>query len=183
MNSVTPGLPAAESAVERAPRRRLLLLLTSPRAAAVIAVLAVVLAFGLGFVRARATLTAVPAESAAAVPAVAASRPAARGPVHGSAVPDVSTSGLQWPLWEYKLQQPLQARESPLTPVSWRLLGAVLDQGQWKIIVMRQGKDAPEFFKVGEKLPGGYLIREITQDDVTLVAGRRELILAYIGSR
>lgn len=88
-----------------------------------------------------------------------------------------------WPLWEYKLDDPVPARDPPLTAVDWKLLGATLSNGRWEIVVMRQGKTQPEYFKTGDKLPGGYLIRDINQENVTLSAGRRQIVLAYIGSR
>jgi len=90
---------------------------------------------------------------------------------------------LRWPLWAFRLQDPVPAREPPLTPVPWRLLGAALFDGQWHAIVQRQGAAQPDYYRTGDKLPGGYLIKEITQEDLTLRAGRREIVLSYIGSR
>lgn len=92
-------------------------------------------------------------------------------------------NGLTWPIWEFRLQDPLPAREQPLTPVAWRVLGAALFDGRWHAIVQRNGAQAPEYYKAGDKLPGGYVIQAITQEDMTLRAGRREIVLAYIGSR
>lgn len=90
---------------------------------------------------------------------------------------------LRWPLWAYQLMDPLPVREPPLTPVPWRLLGAAFFDGQWHAIVQRQGVAQPDYYKTGDKLPGGYLIQEITQEDLTLRAGHREIVLSYIGSR
>lgn len=93
------------------------------------------------------------------------------------------SSPLTWPLWEFRLQDPLPSREQPLTPVPWRVLGAALFDGRWQAIVQRQGAASPEYYKIGDKLPGGFVIQNITQEDMTLRAGRREIVLAYIGSR
>jgi hypothetical protein len=90
---------------------------------------------------------------------------------------------LAWPMWEYRLAEPVPARAQPLTPVNWRLVGAALIDGRWKLIVNRQGSAVPEYHEAGARLPGGYVIKEITQEDVTLMVGKRELVLAYIGSR
>lgn len=93
------------------------------------------------------------------------------------------SKSLTWPLWEFRLQDPLPSREQPLTPVPWRVLGAALFDGRWQAIVQRQGAASPEYYKTGDKLPGGFVIQNITQEDMTLRAGRREIVLAYIGSR
>ena len=88
-----------------------------------------------------------------------------------------------WPIWEFRLKEPIPPREEPLTPLPWRLIGASGTAGAWQLIVLRQGKTDPEYFRVGDKLPGGYLIKAITEEDVTLKHGRREIVLSYIASR
>lgn len=138
----------------------------------------------LGFVHAgRLAEVAAPAVAesvGAAVPAAPPSRASAPTP---QLLERSASAAPAWPLWEYQLDDPLPAREPPLTPVDWKLLGATLSNGRWEMVVLRQGKTQPEYFKVGDKLPGGLRVREITQENVTLVAGRREIVLAYIGSR
>lgn len=138
----------------------------------------------LGYVQAARLADVPPAaavtgsgQKAPATPARPASAPTPR-PL------DTSVTGAPaWPLWEYQLDDALPARDPPLTPVDWKLLGATLSNGRWEMVVLRQGKTEPEYFKVGDKLPGGLRVRDITQENVTLVAGRREIVLAYIGSR
>ena len=49
--------------------------------------------------------------------------------------------------------------------------------------MLRQGKPEPEYFGIGDKLPGGYRIEAISDEDVTLRQGRKTLILAYIGTQ
>ena len=90
---------------------------------------------------------------------------------------------LSWPLWEFRLRQPIPPRDPPLTPPRWRLVGSTLSGGQWTILILRQGKTAPEYFSVGQELPGGYRITAISEEDVTLVQGKRTMVLSYIGSR
>ena len=92
--------------------------------------------------------------------------------------PDVAQG---WPLWEFQLKQPVAPRDPPLTPPNWRLVGASNDGKAWQLIVMRQGNPQPVFFKVGESLPGGFLIEAITEEEVTLKQRQRRLILSYIG--
>lgn len=86
-----------------------------------------------------------------------------------------------WPLWEFQLKQPIAPRDPPLTPPNWRLVGASNDGKAWQLIVMRQGDPQPVFFKVGQSLPGGYLIEAITEEEVTLKQRQRRLVLSYIG--
>jgi hypothetical protein len=88
-----------------------------------------------------------------------------------------------WPLWEFQLRDPIAPRESALTPPPWRLIGASGVDGKWQLIVLRQGKNEPEYFRVGDKLPGNYRIEAISEEDVTLKHGRRQLVLSYIASR
>lgn len=98
-------------------------------------------------------------------------------------VKPAASAALAWPLWEFQLKQPVPPRDPPLTPLPWRLIGATQSGGTWQIVVLRQGKGVPEFFKKGDSLPGGYRIDSITEEDVTLVKAGRPVILSYISSR
>ena len=100
--------------------------------------------------------------------------------------PDASRAGATksqaaWPLWEFRLRQPIPPREPSLTPPGWRLIGAAQSGGQWRLIVQTQGKPEPQFLKVGDLLPGGHRIVAITEEDVTLQRGAQQLVLSYIG--
>ncbi|MDI4632516.1 hypothetical protein J7U46_05620 [Pelomonas sp. V22] len=108
----------------------------------------------------------------------AAARPAQPQPAGAEAAAKAT-----WPLWEFRLREPIAPRDPPLTPPSWRLIGASATGGAWRLIVLREGKSEPEFFRVGDKLPGDYRIEAISEEDVTLKRGRRELVLSYIASR
>ena len=88
-----------------------------------------------------------------------------------------------WPLWEFRLREPIPPRDPPLTPPPWRLIGASGTAGKWQLIVLREGKSDPEYFRVGQQLPGNYRIEAITEEDVTLRHGRREMVLSYFASR
>ncbi len=92
-------------------------------------------------------------------------------------------SGLQWPMWEFRLRQPIPPRDPSLTPPTWRLIGSALSGGKWAVIVLRLGSTTPEYFNVGQELPGGYRIESISDEDVTLAQGKRLMVLSYIGSR
>lgn len=134
-----------------------------------------------------------PADATAAAPAaVAASAPVASAPSPAAAA--VATRPRQearadgdaapaWPLWEFRLRQPVPPRDPPLTPPGWQLMGASRSDGVWQLIVLKQGQPAPQFLKVGDTLPGGLRIVEITETDVTLARGRRRIVLSYIGYR
>lgn len=90
---------------------------------------------------------------------------------------------LQWPIWEHELQSGIPSRESPLTPPPWRFIGAAMTDEGWRLIVLRQGSAEPEFYKAGDRLPGGYAIKDIGAEEVTLMAGRRSVVFSYIGSQ
>ena len=94
-----------------------------------------------------------------------------------------AAAGAPWPLWEFQLRDPIAPREQALTPLPWRLIGASGLGREWQLIVLRQGKNEPEYFRVGDKLPGNYRIEAISEEDVTLKHGRRSLVLSYIASR
>jgi hypothetical protein len=106
--------------------------------------------------------------------------PAAGQPVPG-AFAVLGNEPLKWPLWEFQLKQPVQPQNPPLTPPNWRLVGSANDGKEWQLVILRQGKPEPEFYKVGQELPGHYKIETITGEDVTLVQRGRRLVLSYIG--
>ncbi len=111
--------------------------------------------------------------------ATAQTSPAGQASTQNAAAPNQ----LSWPIWEFRLRQPIPPREPSLTPPTWRLIGSSLTRGKWSVIVLRQGSVAPEYFSVGEELPGGYRIESINDEDVTLAQGKRLMVLSYIGSR
>lgn len=130
--------------------------------------------------------TAVPAASAAASSVLASgTRPRSMPPAMPASAATLTAelSPLPWPFWEYRLRQPLPPRTPPLVPPPWRMIGATQSASGWSLVVLRQGRTAPEFFKVGESLPGGYRVAAISQDDVTLESGGRSVVLSFIGTR
>lgn len=133
----------------------------------------------------EAVRTETIADAARPQPPTAKTRQAPGTPVARAALPRSSAASapaLRWPLWEFQVRQPIPAREPPLTPPTWRLLGATGSAGSWKLIILRQGKQAPEFYSTGDSLPGGYVIGRITEEDVTLIQGKRAILLSYIGT-
>jgi hypothetical protein len=107
--------------------------------------------------------------------------PPAGRPVPGALAKVASSEPLKWPLWEFQLKQTLPPQDPPLTPPNWRLVGSSNDGKQWQLVILRQGKPEPEFYKVGQELPGKYKIEAITGEDVTLVQRGRRMVLSYIG--
>jgi hypothetical protein len=130
-----------------------------------------------------------PADSPATIKAKQKSRPEASRtamprtdqPVAGALAKTDSNLPARWPLWEFQLKQPVLPRNPPLTPPNWRLVGSSNDGKQWQLVILRQGKAEPEFYKVGQELPGKYKIEAITGEDVTLVQRGRRMVLSYIG--
>jgi len=127
---------------------------------------------------------APPGAASGSAPASSATQALAKKPRSPSSEPRAATSAqaLSWPLWEFKLREPLPPREPPLTPPSWRLIGATQSGDLWQVVILRHGKPTPEFFRVGDSLPGGYLIEAISEEDVTLMYRRRRMIVAYLGT-
>lgn len=119
------------------------------------------------------------APAAAGIPAAATAKADPVGVEVRAAAPSTATPG--WPLWEFRLRQPIPVREPSLTPPRWRLIGAAQSGGQWRLIVQTEGKTEPQFLQVGDPLPGGHRIVAITEEDVTLQRGREQLVLSYIG--
>ena len=115
-------------------------------------------------------------------------QPAAQSPTQDASGPAADKEQakpapeLAWPRWAFQLKDPLPERQPPLTPPPWRILGATMTQGTWHLLILREGKAETEYFKVGDKLPGNYLITAISEEDVTLKHGKREMVLAYIGT-
>lgn len=105
-----------------------------------------------------------------------------RGPSGGFATqkPD---NALRWPMWEFQLSQPIPPRDPPLTPPGWRLLGSAMTREGWKVAILRQDSKKPELFGLGATLPGGSVIKAISDEDVTLIVDKREVVLSYTGSR
>jgi hypothetical protein len=126
----------------------------------------------------RAKALAASQRMAAAGPLTA---PPAGRPVPGALAPAANNAPLKWPLWEFQLKQSLPPQDPPLTPPNWRLVGSSNDGKQWQLVILRQGKPEPEFYKVGQELPGKYKIEAITGEDVTLVQRGRRMVLSYIG--
>ena len=88
---------------------------------------------------------------------------------------------LVWPLWDFQLKLPVAVQTPPLTPPNWRLVGSSNDGQKWQLVILRQGKAEPEFYAVGQELPGHYKIEAISGEEVTLVQRGRRMVLSYIG--
>jgi hypothetical protein len=111
-------------------------------------------------------------------PGATSAQRAAAPPLATTTPPD-----LEWPLWEFRLREPVPPRVPPLTPPNWRLVGATLSAGTWSVLVLQQGRTSPEFFTAGQELPGGYRIEAIDDEAVTLVKNKRKLLLSYMNAR
>lgn len=166
----------------------------TPWALAAIAAVAVLTSAWYGYSRQTVgqALAAAPASSAASTGGVAVADRAAGAndaleehieSARVAAPRPAASQALGWPFWEFKFRQPIPPRDPPLTPGPWRMLGATQSGGVWSILIVRQGKASPEYYKVGDSLPGDYRISAITEEDVTLVKDRKAIVLSYIGTR
>jgi hypothetical protein len=161
--------------------------LSTPIRWALAAVVCVVLGGGSGYwagsrQTALTPLATSPARAVAENGSASSASSAAQESVLQAPLVATNESSLRWPLWEYELLAGVPARAEALTPPPWRFIGAVMVDGVWRLIVQRQGATEPEYYKKGDRLPGGYTIRDIGQEDVTLLSGGREIVFSYIGS-
>lgn len=71
-------------------------------------------------------------------------------------------------IWEVTARQALPPRKEPLTPAPWRIVG-VTEVGNDKNVLLLFGNlPATETRKIGEKLPGGAQIVQISQDHLQI---------------
>jgi hypothetical protein len=64
----------------------------------------------------------------------------------------------------------------PLTPPDWRIMAAVVS-GENRTALIRVGNETPYELRVGDKLPGGAIIRGIEVDRLTIeLNGKRRIL-------
>lgn len=70
--------------------------------------------------------------------------------------------------WEVTARQPLPPRKEPLTPPRWRIVGVTMAGKDKNVLLLFEGQTTAEAKKVGDALPGGAKIVQITQDELRI---------------
>jgi hypothetical protein len=71
-------------------------------------------------------------------------------------------------IWEITARQALPPRKEPLTPPRWRIVGVTTVGEEKSVLLLFADQPAPETLKIGEKLPGGAKIVQISQDHLQI---------------
>lgn len=72
-------------------------------------------------------------------------------------------------IWELAARAPLPARKEPLTPPNWKIVGVSSSSSDKNVMILFENQPNAEVLKIGDKLPGGAKIVDITQDYLRLV--------------
>ena len=72
-------------------------------------------------------------------------------------------------IWEATVRQPLPPRKEPLTPPDWKIVGVSASGNDKNVMILFENQTTAEVLKIGDKLPGGAKIVDITQDYLRLV--------------
>ena len=69
-------------------------------------------------------------------------------------------------VWEQTARQPLPPRKEPLTPPNWKIVGVTAVGNEKSVLLLFEKKMVAEPRKVGDLLPGGARIVQISQDEL-----------------
>ncbi len=72
-------------------------------------------------------------------------------------------------IWEATARQPLPPRKEPLTAPSWKIVGVTSVGDDSSVLILFDKQTTPETLKVGDLLPGGAKILQISQDTLRIV--------------
>lgn len=81
-------------------------------------------------------------------------------------VPATDPAELQ--IWEVAARQALPPRKEPLTPPLWRIVGVTAVGDEKSVLLLFANQPATEARKIGDKLPGGAKIVQISQDHLQI---------------
>lgn len=71
-------------------------------------------------------------------------------------------------IWEVAARQALPPRKEPLTALPWRIVGVTEVGNEKNVLLLFGNLPATETRKIGEKLPGGAKIVQISQDHLQI---------------
>lgn len=70
--------------------------------------------------------------------------------------------------WEATARQPLPPRKEPLTPPGWKIVGVTIAGKERNVLILFDNQKTTELRKIGDALPGGAKIVQISQDELQL---------------
>jgi hypothetical protein len=71
-------------------------------------------------------------------------------------------------VWEMAVRQPMPPRKEPLTPPVWRIVGVTVIGNEKNVLLLFGKQPATEARKIGDQLPGGAKIVQISQDHLQI---------------
>lgn len=72
-------------------------------------------------------------------------------------------------IWEASARQPLPPRKEPLTAPGWKIVGVTSVGDDASVLILFDKQTSPETLKIGDLLPGGAKILQISQDTLRIV--------------
>lgn len=81
-------------------------------------------------------------------------------------------------IWELTARQPLPPRKEPLTAPGWKIVGVTSVGDETSVLLLFDKQTATETRKVGDLLPGGARIVQITQDALRIVLNSQYMKLS-----
>jgi len=81
-------------------------------------------------------------------------------------------------IWELATKEPLAVRKEPLTPPNWKIVGVTGAGDDKSVLLLYENQPTVEIRKIGEKLPGGAKIVDITQDYLRILLDGKPLKLS-----
>lgn len=80
-------------------------------------------------------------------------------------------------IWEITVKQPLPPRKEPLTAPSWKIVGVTEVGNEKNVLLLFEKQQTAEIRKIGDKLPGGAKIVQISQDHLQISLNGQLMIL------
>jgi hypothetical protein len=71
-------------------------------------------------------------------------------------------------VWEAAVRQPMPPRKEALTPPVWRIVGVTMIGNEKNVLLLFGKQAATEARKIGDQLPGGAKIVQISQDHLQI---------------
>lgn len=104
-------------------------------------------------------------------------------PSHPPVVPDPSEDEApadlaELRIWEATARQPLPPRKAPLTAPGWKIVGVTSVGDDANVLILFDKQITPETLKVGDLLPGGAKITQISQDALRIVLNGQTMKLS-----
>ncbi len=89
-------------------------------------------------------------------------------PPEKEASEEVTTDPAALRIWEVAVRQPLPPRKEPLTAPLWRIVGVTEVGNEKNVLLLFEKQQTAEIRKIGDKLPGGAKIVQISPDHLQI---------------